>query len=237
MNFVLCDDDPAFLELFRQRLLDECARKDWNCGITLFTSERALLLADLSTAQVIFLDIDMPEMNGLEAAQRLRAKYAEVLLVFVTGFYQYAASGYKVRAFRYLLKSELASQLSNCLDDIWKQLFIRHESILVNSVDGPARVRLEDIIYIKGTGERHVLLHLENTAPKVLECIGSLDQYQAKLAGKTFLRIHKCHIANMYHISAIKSYKALMDNREVLSVSRRRYSEICSQYILWRGQA
>jgi DNA-binding LytR/AlgR family response regulator len=236
MNFVLCDDNPVYLEILYRNLEDYCAKKDWLCTCTRYQSPSDLLAADLSSVQVIFLDIDMPEMNGLRVARQLRTRYDELLIVFVTNFIEYAPEGYTVDAFRYLLKGNIGSQLPSCLDDIWKKLYVNQESIRVHSIDGFIPVTLKDILYIEGTPQRHVLLHRNKPMPGTIECIGNLSDFESTLEGKGFLRIQKSFLANIYHIHDIRNYTAFLDNQEKLSVSRSNYAKICEQYLLWETQ-
>lgn len=81
-----------------------------------------LIETGLSSVDVIFLDVDKPEMNGIEAAGRLRQKYPNVVLAFATDCIEYAPAGYKVDAFRYLLKSRIVQELDKTLDEIVDKL-------------------------------------------------------------------------------------------------------------------
>ena len=235
MSFALCDDNPASLELLHRLLLDTCARKDWACKTALYTDANAFLRENLSDVQVVFLDIDMPEISGLEAARQLRAKNPDILVVFVTGFIEYAPAGYDVEAFRYLLKSNLEKSLPQCLDAVWEKLYVSQESIRVQHLDRLTRVQLKDILYFEGTPHRHVLLHTLSS-PEAQECMGKLSAYESELAGNGFLRIQKSFLVNMRHISEIRNYMAILDNGESLKVSTVNYAKVREQYLLWEGQ-
>ena len=106
MNCVICDDDPLFAEQLEERIREQCVQNDWEYRCRQADAQ-TLLALDFSAVDVLFLDIEMPDVNGLEAAKQIRQRYDDLLLVFVTGFIDYAPSGYKVHAFRYLLKSRL----------------------------------------------------------------------------------------------------------------------------------
>lgn len=220
----------------RSAIEQHCAIRDWVCSCKCFQRPKDILAEDITSAQVVFLDIDMPEVNGLEVARHLRSKYSDLIIVFVTGFIEYAPAGYNVNAFRYLLKPELKRFLPACMDDIWKKLYICQDSIRFQQLDHAIKVRLSDILYIEGTPHRHILLHTLTSPHESIECLGSLSEYEAKLVGKGFLRIQKSFLANMGHIEDIRNYVAVMDNGESLRVSRANYSQICKEYILWEGQ-
>ena len=118
MNIAICDNDMDFVLKLKACIDDYLARSNLAGVYELFSSPAKLLDADLLAADVVFLDVDMPEINGIEAAGLLRRKYPDVVLVFVTDYIEYAPAGYRVDAFRYLLKSRLALELSDALDEI-----------------------------------------------------------------------------------------------------------------------
>lgn len=236
MKFALCDDNNAFLHQLNEAIIEHCAYKDWACSITRFSSPESLLKADISSVQVVFLDIDMPHINGLDVAKRLRQAYPSLIIIFVTGFIEYAPAGYCVNAFRYLLKNELAVELPLCLEAVWENLFVQQDSIPIPHPDQTVHTRLIDILYFEGTPLRRVLLHTTQAQDPVQECLGKLGEYESQLASKGFLRIQKSYLVNMFHIVKIKSYRATLDTGEVLSVSEQNYSQICRELALWKGR-
>lgn len=233
MNIVLCDDNPTFLNDFHHRLQSIAAQCDWVCQYTLYQSPMQLLAADLSTTDILFLDIDMPGINGITAGRELREKYPELIIVFVTGFIQYARDGYSVAAFRYLLKDSLQTELPACIRDIQKKMYESQESITVRGMEYAVQVRLQDMLYLEGTAQRHVIMH---TRHSTFECLGKLTEYENQLKGRGFLRIQRSYLVNMYHIAWIKNYHVHLSNWEVLKVSERNYSNVTTQYLSWKGK-
>ena len=108
MKLMICDDNAAFARELRRRIEDICAYEDWPLDCLIFEKPQDVLNADLYGVKAAFLDIEMPGGNGIELAKQLRIKHPEMILVFVTAYIEYAPSGYKVDAFRYLLKSKVA---------------------------------------------------------------------------------------------------------------------------------
>lgn len=235
MNIILCDDNPSFLRELKHAVQQHCAVRDWSCDLRCFESPKALLSADLTGAQVLFLDIDMPDINGLEAARVLRRRYPELCIVFVTAFLEYAPAGYAVDAFRYLLKPNLAAELPLCMDALWDRLFVTQASIIVRRPEQTERVQLRNILYLEGTPTRHILLHTVSGG-NPMDCMGRLADFDTDLEPKGFLRIQKSFLVNMVHITDIRNYYAYLDNGENLKVSQQNYASVCKKYILWRGR-
>ena len=111
VKIVILDDELEFSKILDKKIKAYCARKDLLYDCKIFSSSKSLLSEDLSSVQAAFLDIDLPDLNGLEIAAILRQRYPEMVLIFVTSFIEYAPSGYKVNAFRYLLKAKLDEEL------------------------------------------------------------------------------------------------------------------------------
>ena len=126
VKIVILDDELEFSKILDKKIKEYCARKDLLYDCQIFSSSKNLLEDDLSSIQVAFLDIDMPEINGLDVAKVLHQRYPEMILVFVTSFIKYAPSGYKVNAFRYLLKTQLDEELSDCMDRRWILFICKH---------------------------------------------------------------------------------------------------------------
>lgn len=233
MNIVICDDNPTFLNDFHRQLQDIAAQCDWIGHYTLYQSPIQLLAADLSTADILFLDIDMPDIDGIRAGRELREKYPKLVIVFVTGFIKYARDGYSVEAFRYLLKSSLQDELLSCIRDIQRKMYETQESISVKGLEYSLQVQLRDIIYFEGTAQRHVIMHTRNNN---FECLGKLTAFETQLQNRGFLRIQRSYLVNMFHITWIKNYHVHLSNREQLKVSERNYPTITAQYLSWKGK-
>lgn len=235
MKIAICDDYPVFAQELKRNIEDICAKKDWILDSTVYTSPHTMLENNLSAVQVVFLDIDMPELNGLIAARELRKRYPDIILVFVTAFIEYAPAGYHVSAFRYLLKQQLGSSLPEVMDDIHQKLIESTEKIALKSKAGEIVVPLKDILYLEGTPNRMVLFHTTKTS-QAIEVQGKLVDYEKLLDGKGFVRLQRSFIVNMAQISKISGYKVSLRNGEVLKASEITYKQVHATFLQWKGQ-
>ena len=186
MRIMVCDDNELFLSAFKQKIEDYCAKKDWECQIVVFSDPKKILNESIKDVEIVFLDIDMPNRNGLDIARELRSQSEDLIIVFVTGFLEYAPKGYTVGAFRYLLKTDIDNSLINCLDDIWEKLYVKQEAIaFLTEEQETINIQLKNIIYIEGTARRYVRVHLTSEMTPVIECRGSLVDYTNELYEKS----------------------------------------------------
>lgn len=235
MNVVICDDEKYFTDVLEQQIRTYAAHNDFKLEIHTFHSAKELLCADLSDCDALFLDIDMPETTGLEAAQMIRMNYPDLILVFITGWIEYAPAGYRVNAFRYLLKKKLPEELPVCLDEIRAKMFENAAMVTVQTRERTLEIAIKNILYAEGTSHRSVYLHLLKGQEPV-ECVGKLADYEEHLANNGFLRLQKSFLANMEHIVKIRNYIATLRDGTELKVSERQYAEVKKQFFMWKGK-
>lgn len=235
MKFAICDDDQMFLNGLKDKIETICAKRDWNSRGKTFQQAKALLASDLSTVKVIFLDIDMPHVNGIEAARIIHDKYPDIIIVFVTAYIEYAPSGYKVNAFRYLLKSKLDNELEQILDEIHEKIYFDADNISLKQKDQDILMPTKNITYFEGTAHRMVIVHT-NDSEKPFECQGKLSEFEEKLKDKGFLRIQKSYLVNMRHVTHMSGYNAYMKDGQKLKTSESKYSAISSAFLKWKGK-
>ena len=157
MNFVICDDDKADAGRLRALLEKYCKESGIGLNIYEFNSGGELLSAINNDIDVIFLDINMDDMDGLTIAKRIRKKMDEVPIILVTAFMSYALDGYKVRASRFLLKDDLDNTFTECMDDIMKEIRRKSKIIVLDCVEGEVRIRANDIIMIETSGHKNII--------------------------------------------------------------------------------
>ena len=235
MRIAICDDDSTFTTKIRISMDEYFARKNLQADYYIFTSPKRLLEFDISNIQALFLDIDMPELNGIELARQVRTKNHDLIIVFVTDFIEYAPYGYQVEAFRYLLKNRLDIELNLTLDEVVDKLYAEQATIEVKIEGEPEKILLKDIVYIEGTGHRAVLIHTRGTTGP-LECSGKLGCFELELKERGFLRLQRSYLANMNYIRRISGYKAILKDGSVLKVSDQGYRDIVDRFVSWKGR-
>lgn len=167
---------------------------------------------------IVFMDIEMPYLDGMEAARRLREVDQKILLIFVTNMAQFAVKGYEVDALDYIVKpiqyqdfkQKFQRAVMRCRNDA--------DAVLVAQQDRVSRILLRDICYIEVRGHR-LIYHTEQG---MADGGGTLRETEAQLRGKGFLRCNKCYLVNFRHIVTVRGSTLLMTGGDELTISRPR---------------
>ena len=163
----------------------------------------------------IFVDINMPDMNGMDFVRSLAAP---PLVVFTTAYSEYAVDGFKVDAVDYLLKPF-------GLDD-FKRAAIRVKHRFLKTEHRVVRVNIADIRYIEGMSE-YLKVHIEGQRPIIM--LFSMKKMEERLPSH-FLRIHRSYIVNMRHVQEVTKNRIVMDSDTYLPIGDM-YKEPLSAYL------
>lgn len=234
MRIAICDSDGDFIKHELDAIENYCAHLNLQVFFDVYTSPTSLLNGEVEKLQVVFLDTIFASIDGISLAKLIHQRNREVVVVFVTEHVQYAIDGYKVGAFRYILKNKFDSEIKMLMEDLISKLFVEADSITLNSNDSNERIPLRDIIYIEGTGHRQVLVFTSGDS-RPLACRGYLSAFEESLRSKGFVRLQRGFLANMRYIKRIKSYNATMSNGVVIRTSTKKYQEILKLYNSWKS--
>lgn len=182
------------------------------------------MLSDKGHYDLCFLDIDLPGINGMDAAQLLRVYDQTTPLVFVTNLAKYAVRGYEVDAIGFIVKPATYGNVAMNLDRALRALSQNSgRSVMVPTEDGVRVIAFSSIVFVEVMGHR-LTYHLEGEKP--LEARGSLGQLEEELANAPIVRVSKSCLANMDKVSLIRNDYLQMSSGDRLRVSRTRKREV-----------
>ena len=179
---------------------------------------------------IIFLDVEMPHLDGMETARRIRALDSDVLLIFITNMAQYAIKGYAVGALDYVLKPVPYFAFSQQLQKAVNQLARRVRHYLAVPVDGGLR-RLDaaTVYYIESEGHR---IHFY-TEDGEFSAPGALKALEEKLASQPFARCNSGYLVNLAQVRGMQDGMVLVGPHS-LQISRPRrkaFVEALTDYV------
>ncbi|MCI8731617.1 MAG: response regulator transcription factor [Lachnospiraceae bacterium] len=190
------------------------------------------LLASEGRFDIVFLDIQMDGMNGIEAARSLRERQEETVLIFITGIKEYVFDALDLYAFQYLLKPLNEKKFVEVLDRAVKEagrkkekrgLFIKARNLTLDQTD---------ILYIESRGKK-VEIHTARDKESI-EIYASMEELEGQL-GEGFYRCHRAYIVNMEHITEYSSDSILLTNGDKVYLAKKKYGEFVKAY-MWHLQ-
>lgn len=203
------------------------------CTIDLFPSGKEFLKLkeSISKYDIIFLDINMKEIDGIETAKEIRKVTKNVYIVFVTAFINYALEGYKVDAVRCLLKDDESFEkaVNECLESILQKMYCEEHKITFEFQEGKRNVCPEAIVYIESNLHK-LVFHMSGKNAVEYTMYAKLDDIDELLQDTGFCRIHKSYLVNFKYVQSVERYKAVLSDGQSLSISKARYLDARNEF-------
>ena len=235
LRILLADDDPVFLSRMEHLLMQYAAQRQLNIQIGSYTRDDISSFI-LQSYDLAFLDIDFGNRRGagIDLARRIRQKRNDTIIIFVTSYVEYAPEGYELRAFRYLLKTDVDTKLELYFSQAVEHFTTKREVVSIQNNGEIINLAVDDILYLES--EKHTVhIHMLCGNFDQYSCYSSLQSFEKKLHPLGFLRIQKSYLVNMRHIKKLQCSEVILENGLTLPVSGKNYSEIKRAYLLWKG--
>ena len=209
---VLIADDDSGMRMILRRLIEKAD------GFTLAgeasDGKQAIELAETLRPDVVFLDVEMPEMTGVECARVIQDMNPAILLIFATAHEGYMGDAFEVYAFDYLVKPITHEDFmgacekvfnSYMQDDMYNPIK-RDKFLIVKSDYRYIRVPFEKILFVESLKD-YVMFHLEGG--ECITTLGNLKRLEEKLPREKFKRVHRSYLANMTNFETIERMKMI----------------------------
>lgn len=233
-RFAVCDDDCFYRRQLAGLLRSFAPWQKNGCRVDCFSeAERLLAECEGCRYDAVFLDVQMPRMDGLEAARRLRDRWPGLPVILVSAFCEYAPRGYGLGVYRYLRKDRLAESLGPCLEDLLAEKLA--PATLELPVDGEVcRVNLARVESLRLKGHTAEFLFVDSAPP--LPCRLSLARLEELLAGRPFLRTRRDVLVNLQQVQRLRRYEFVLYSGRRAPVSERRYGQVRLAYLEWQAR-
>jgi len=229
VRIAICDDETRQTALLSTIVQNWAAGQNINATIAEFPSAEAFLFDwEPNSFDILLLDIQMAEMDGMDLAKKVREKDSRAAIIFVTGYDKFMHMGYDVAALHYLLKPVSKEKLHDVLTKARQGLAITTRVIALNTVDGMVRVAADEIIFAEmfsHYAEIHVAA--QDLPFRVKIKMGELEE----LLGEGFFRPHRSYIGGMAHVDGVSRAGMRLSNGRELPISRNLYDAAHKAFI------
>lgn len=229
LKISLCDDEPNQLSQMKTLLHEWSTNKHTEIETHEYNgAEHFLFDYEVSTCDLLLLDIEMHKINGMGLAKTLRAKGDMLPIVFITGFSEYISDGYDVEALHYLLKPVKKEKLFEVLDRFLTKCQTSAQ-LLLSCEDGTVRISEDDILYLEAMGKK---THLYLSDGGMLVCTCGISKLTKELSSD-FISCHRSYLIHLCFICSISKTAVTMDNGQELPLSRRLYESVNRAFITY----
>jgi DNA-binding LytR/AlgR family response regulator len=222
MRIAVVDDEYVFRKQITEEIASLYGREDVSCFHYADGEEIIRSFNNGFELDAVFLDIEMKNVDGMEAAKRIRAFNKDIPIVFMTSHTEMAMDGYEVQAFRFLGKPVEREKLRQTLQDLEKKLKVDEKIVLVK--DGEQIVNsISALIYVEASNNSTRFVFTRQTVElrmKFKEACELVDN-----SSKAFYKCHRSYYINLGRVKKMAAAEVTMDNGQVLPVARSASAE------------
>lgn len=211
----ICDDEEKVRDSLRfllEKILDEKNEQivyEFSDGLTASN----WITKHPGEIDLLFLDIEMKNQNGMETAKLIRKNDSNISFAFVTGYSDYVYEGYEVEAIGYFIKPITLPQLEQLMNRMRKKMSASDETVTLcfKNADGTYRLPKSAILYLESDKRKiHVV-----TSSQTYSFYGKLDDYEARLTADGFVRIHNRYLINSASVTHIGNDSVTINQLEI----------------------
>ncbi len=229
LRIAVCDDEKRLAEENKAVLETVLAGLCVTAEITVYTNGSNLLYditEDGFHYDLLLSDIEMPELSGMELAEKIKPFLPDIRIIFITSHIEYAIDAFELSIFRYVPKSDIEKRLPTAIKDAVSLINLEADKSYTIQVKGRfEKIPFKDILYIERDGKNAVI----NTADEVSKVRKSLQAVFDELDSEEFIFIDRGYIVNIIHIMQVKNSTAVLKNGAVLPISRSHLQTVKEQ--------
>ena len=200
LDIAIVEDRQDAVDNLKNHLARLQKEKAIQCKYTVFENGLFFIESYKPVYDVIFMDIEMPLMNGMEAAARLRKVDPYVPLVFITDLKQYALKGYEVEAMDFLVKPVGYTAFATMMERVCRRTTKKEEQLSLSTAQGTFNVNINDIYYLEMT-DHYVVYH---TVTGDVSFFGSLSEEEKRLPKDRFIRCNSGYLVNLAQVKKVQ---------------------------------
>ena len=231
LKIAICDDCVNEYDILLSYINEWKAKVNQQVTIDYFSSAEEFLFywPEEKDFEIIFLDIEMKSITGMELAKRIREIDENIIIIFVTGYQNYVFDGYSVRALNYILKPIDTKQCFETLDNALKEINNKRENkyYILRNHRSSRKIKLDDIIYMIMFSHYIDIV----TDEEVIKYKIKIGEIENELPYPSFIRCHRSYIVNLNYVESILSDKLILKDGLLIPISKKKWKDVNKAFI------
>ena len=227
INIAVVDDDEGELHCIKKAVTHAFQKLNVTCNVQLLQSAKAMLRHQKTQPfDAVFLDIDMPEMNGMDAAEELNQLEHGTEIVFVTNHDELVYKAYRFKAMGFIRKKHMDSEIDEMIEVLMSTLSRKRKHLTFQDARKTICIRLEDIMFMHS--DDHYVEVFTIHGKEIIRA--SLNNIESAYGCFGLIRIHMRYLVNYKYIYSIEKNTVTLQNRKQIPLSRSRSATVKEQF-------
>ena len=227
-NIAICDDEIKILNGISEIIKNEFLQLgvDANYFIT-SNSEKLLNYLEEEKVDILFLDIDMPKLSGMDIGEYLLNKKDDILLIFVTSYDALVYKSFKYHPFGFIRKSHFHEEITQTVSRAVKALNEKRDTLTIKATNDVIRIELNEIMYFEAE-QNYINIFTIKSNYRFRETLSNLEK---ELLEKGFIRVHKGYLINQKYVFILNSKEIKLNDDTLIPIGRS-YSEAVKKELM-----
>ncbi len=234
LRFAVCDDEKTYLDIVAAVTCETLSEYEVQATVSVFSNGKDLLATHQNDPyDVLFLDIDMPDISGFEIAKAIRERSNQPYVIFITSKYDMVYDSFEFQPFYFICKrieSDLRADIHHVIHKLQPLLKQNKTLCITDNTLGQITVPLKEVLYIQS--EKHYLFYYRTNDPIPLKERGTLSEREEELKGFDFFKPHRRYLVNMKHVNRfdLMLHTVTMTNGDGIPISKTQKNEVFEAY-------
>lgn len=231
-NIIICDDDAVFLAFLKEALEKELEKIEIAGNIVSYSDGSMALEKMEKDVDLFFLDINMPNMTGMQVAARIEEYIPRTAIIFVSNYSETVFEAIRFQPFRFIRKEYLIDELPEALCSLKEKKRKENQTIVIEVLKETLELLVSNIIYIESQ-KHYLFIHVTDDDGKfdIVRCRGKISDYFGKLSASDFIMPRKSFLVNCAGIEEFSAKELIMKDGQHICISRERKLQVKQQYM------